>query len=535
MDDLRPTSEAPQEPARGGILRLLLPSHKHSAGSAAILLGTSSILSGLMGLVRTKYIAYVFGASPQTDAYQAAFELPDMISYFLVGGVASITLVSMLARFRKENDTEGENLALSVVLNAMLTVLAFGVLLGEFLAPIYTRYKFPHFSVEQAILCTNLTRIVLPGQLCFFAGGVLAARLMVRRIFLYQAITPLIYNLGIILGGVFLVHRLGIYSLAWGVLAGVFVGSVLLNGFGAFRTGFHYTPILNLRHPLFREWLRLSLPLMIGVSLVTADKWILSYFASADIGGITRLNMAKTLFLAPISVLGQAAGAASLPFFAAIYSQGRFADFSASVNKAVTRVAAVSLIFASWFVALSIPLVALLFRGGSFHQQDSLQTAHYFSVFALSIALWSAQSIYARGFYAAGNTLTPAIAGTAITLISIPVYGVIFHLFGMPGLPWASNLGITAHVVVLAILLHKKRLVSLAQLQWAELGRALIASLCGWAAIQGILASGVLTSPGRLLLLLRIFVASVAWIAVVYGALRLTGSRLPDQILKRAK
>src|SRR5580658_8836393 len=114
-------------------------SGKHTAFSATLLLMVSSLLSGLLGLVRTKYIAHVFGAGPTTDAYNAAFNLPDMINYFLVGGVASITLVSILNRHRQAGDEEAADRALSVVLVAMVTVVGVGILLAEIFAPVYTR------------------------------------------------------------------------------------------------------------------------------------------------------------------------------------------------------------------------------------------------------------------------------------------------------------------------------------------------------------------------------------------------------------
>ena len=231
-----PTPEA-LAPTRGRF-DWLRPSHAHTAFSATLLLMASSLLSGVMGLVRSKYIAYIFGAGRLTDAYNAAFEMPDMISYFLVGGVASIALITMLSRYREAGDEEGADRALSIVLNAMLVVLGTAILLGEFLAPIYTRYKFPGFDPGQAALTTSLTRLLLPAPLFFFAGGVFASKLLVRKIFLYQAFTPLLYNLGIILGGVFLHRRFGIYSLAIGVLGGVAFGPFALNFIGARRLGF---------------------------------------------------------------------------------------------------------------------------------------------------------------------------------------------------------------------------------------------------------------------------------------------------------
>jgi putative peptidoglycan lipid II flippase len=508
----------------------------HSAFSATLLLMVSSLLSGALGLVRTKFIARIFGAGLQTDAYNAAFQLPDMLAYFLVGGVASISLVTILNRYREAGDEPGGDRALSIVLNAMMVVLSLAILIAEFAAPLYTRYAFPNFAPAEATLCTSLTRILLPAQLFFFIGGVIGSKLLVRKIFLYQALQPLVYNLGIIVGAVFLSHRFGIFSLAIGAIAGVILGPAALNAYGAFRSGLRYQPIFSLSHPAFLEWLRLTIPLMIGVSLVTADKWILSYFASADVGGITRLSMAKTLFNAPIGILGQAAGAASLPFFSALFSQGRLVDFAASVNRAASRIVAVSLLAGAWLIALVYPITDL-FRGGSFGHADATATAGYLAIFALSMALWTVQGIYARAFYAAGNTRTPAIAGWIVTLASIPVYRVLFARMGISGLAIASDIGILTQTLTLAILLHTRRLVpawsSTAKgLDGPEILRALIAALAGFegAALCVRFLAVPATHPGDLAL---IAAGTVAWLALSGLVLIATRSALPRQILRR--
>jgi putative peptidoglycan lipid II flippase len=505
--------------------------HKHSVFSATLLLMGASMLSGILGLIRTKYIAFVFGAGSTTDAYNAAFNLPDMISYFLVGGVASITLVNILSRYRESGDEAGADLALSAVLNAMMLVLGAGILLAEMVAPFYTSTFFPKLNAQTAALCTHLTRLLLPAQFFFFVGGVLGSRLLVRKIFLYQAMTPLIYNLGIILGGVLLSRTLGIDSLAWGVLGGAFVGAAALNLFAAFHGGLRYTPIFNLRHPAFLEWLRLSLPLMIGVSLAMADKWILGYFATADSGGLTRLLNAKTLFNAPLTIIGAAAGAASLPFFTTLYAQGRFFDFNGAVNRAVSRLLAVGLLCTAWMCACAVPILEF-YRGGIYSKADALSTAHYFAIFSVSLALWSAQGIYARAFYAARNTLTPAISGTVVTFVSIPVYAMLFHHIGVEGLAIASDLGILAHTVALAVLLHRFRIVSLASLEYEELGRALVAAVLSYFLTRSALE--VLPTPhGHAADVLVLGAASAVWAGVCLFVLKVSGSRLPAQLRNR--
>jgi putative peptidoglycan lipid II flippase len=491
----------------------------------------STLMSGVLGLVRTKYINKIFGAGPATDAYNAAFQLPDMLSYFLVGGVASISLITILNRYKEAGDEEGGDRALSIVLNAMMVVLTVAVLLAEVFAPVYTRVFLPDFSPENKALCTQLTRIILPGPLFFFIGGVLGSRLLVRKIFLYQAITPLIYNLGIIFGAIFLSGRFGIYSLGIGVMAGVIIGPAAFTAFGAFRNGLKYSPILNLRHPAFLEWLRLTFPLMIGVSLTFADKWILSYYASSVEGGISRLNVAKNLFNAPMAILGQAAGAASLPFFSSLFAQGRKTDFAGAVNRSVSRVVATSLLAGAWMMALSFPIIDL-FRGGSFKISDAVETSEYFTIFAVSIAAWSAQAIYSRSFYAAGNTLTPAIAGWAVTLVSIPVYAMLFHQMGVTGLAWASDIGMALSVGTLAVLLHKYKLVNLSGLEFGELARALLAAVIGFGGTSWCVRWMNLPR-GHRGDFISIAVGTVVWGVLCGVVLMGTGSKLPRQLLRR--
>jgi len=493
----------------------------------------SALLSGVLGLIRIKVINHLFGAGMEQDAYQAAFTLPDLINYFLIGGAASISVITILNRYRELGDDEGADRALSVILNTMMIVLAAGLLFGEMLAPQYVWLFFTGYRRDPvgAAMCVALTRLLLPAQLFFFIGSVMSSRLQVRKIFLYQACTPVIYNAGIILGALLLHHQLGIFSLAWGALGGVIVGSALLNSLGAFRTGLRYHPIAGFRDPAFREWFKLSLPLMIGVSLVMFDGIFLKFFASAQVGGITLITNSKSLFNAPFNVIGPAAGAASLPFFASLFQQNRAHDFSASVARSVSRLFAVGMIVSAWMIALA-PWLMDLFRGGKFNRSDAAAISQLFSILAVTLALWAVQGIYARAFYAASDTKTPMITGTLITLFSVPMYWGLFHAHGLTGLAIASDLGILVQTASLALLLHRKHLVSLTHLEFGELGRALLAAFVAYAATAAAthFLPPVSTHAKDLL---AIALASIAWIAAAALTLFATGSRLPQQILRR--
>jgi putative peptidoglycan lipid II flippase len=513
------------------------PRKTHTAGSAALLLMLSSVGSGVLALIRIKYVNFLFGAGVAQDAYRAAFTLPDLINYFLIGGAASISLITVLNRYRErgaeEPDDAAADRALSVILTTMLVVLTVGVLFAEVFAPQYVwlaNEGFRH-DATRADLCTALTRLLLPAQLFFFIGSAISARLQVRKIFIYQAFTPLLYNGGIILGAVFLHARYGIFSLAIGVLAGVIAGSALLNAIGAFRSGFRYSPRVDFRATAFREWLTLSLPLMIGVSLVMFDGLFLNYFASLSVGGITLIKNAKDLFNAPFNVIGPAAGAASLPFFASLYQQKRAQDFSLSVSRSVSRLFCVGMLVSAWMIALA-PWLMDLFRGGKFDRADAAMTTRLFSVLAITLAVWAVQGIYARAFYAASDTVTPAVTGTVITVLSMPMYWALFRAHSLTGLAIASDIGITVQTVTLAFLLHRKRLVSFAQLEFGELARALVAALIAFIAAYGLVHAlpVVNTHRGDFVVLAA---GSVAWVLAALVILTVTGSKLPKQILRR--
>ena len=524
-------------------MSLLRPSHTHTVFTASILLAVSSLLSSLIGLGRGKYIAWLFGAGPQTDAYIAAFRLPDLMTNFLVGGAVSITFVTILNQYRERGEeAEGERL-LFIVLNLMVLVLVVATIALMFLAAPFIRLTNHGFSAEQVVLSAHMTRILLPAQIFLVAGSVLGATLLVRKQFLFQALTPILYNLCIIAGGVFLHRQLGISSLAIGATTGFLLGSLALNTLGAVRAGVRYHWGIDLRHPGLRIWLGMTLPLMFGFTLPFLDQYFAGYYASSGAGEITRLANAKQIFSAPMSMLAQAAGVASLPFFAQLWAKGKRYEFAIGVADSVSRVVALGLLAASAMIALSEPIVGLIFGGGRFTPSDVHKTALFFALYALSLFLWSAQAIYARSFYAAGITWMPMLASSLITLGAFPLYGFGYRWYGTAGLALASDAGIALQALTLALMLHSRRMVSLASLDFKEIGRCLLAGLSSGAAVWAVF----IEAPRRLLPMLGVHASAHArgmdvavliagtalWLLITKWVLEKTGSALPRVTMNR--
>lgn len=516
------------------LLRFFRPSHQHTTFSATLLLMATITLSRVIGYIREAYIAYAFGAGQQTDAYVAAFTLPDWLNYIVAGGTASITFIAIYTRFLAEKREHEAQKTFSIIITVMTTVLVIGTGIAEIFTPQFAGWMFHGFNARQMELCIHLTRILLPAQIFFYVGGVVSAVLLSHRLFLFPAFGPLLYNVFIIGGGVVGGHRFGIASLAYGALAGSIIGPFLINAIGAAKIGTGYRPSFEVKNSAFREWVRLSIPLMLGVSLVTADDWILRYFASNGIGDIARLNYAKRLFAVPIAILGQATGQASLPFFSRLFGEKKFEEFAATVNASVYRITAGSLLISGWMMAIAVPIIDLVYRRGHFTFADSKSTGAYFFWFSLSLALWSSQALYARAFYASGNTLTPMVATTLITIASLFIYSLLFHTLSVTGLAIASDLGITANAIAIALLLHIRGMVPLGGMPWKELGKAaLVGAISG--GLSYAVARTVPLTGSRMADLSAIGLGSLTWAAAVAGGLWLLRSSLPGELRWRRR
>jgi putative peptidoglycan lipid II flippase len=188
-------------------------------------------------------------------------------------------------------------------------------------------------------------------------------------------------------------------------------------------------------------------------------------------------------------------------------------------------------------VVLGEPLIDVVFVGGRFSRADAAECAAYFAVFSLSLFLWSAQSIYSRAFYAAGNTFAPMAAGTIITLISLPLYAGLYRTYGAMGLAVASDIGIGLQTLTIAVLLHKRRMVSLASLDLEELGRCLLAGVVSgaavWVVFSWLLHELGLQAQGRWAELGVLVVGGALWLVLADWILRRTGSALPRVVRKR--
>jgi putative peptidoglycan lipid II flippase len=346
----------------------------------------------------------------------------------------------------------------SIVVSFMGLVLIGVVIAAEIFAPRLVSVIVPGFDAAEKARVVSLTRLMLPAQFCFYMGGILSAVQYAKNQFVVPSLAPLIYNIGIILCGILLSSRMGITGFAVGVLAGAIVGNFLLQVYGAKRAGAKFTPSLRIWHPGFILFVKLAVPIMLALSLSFTDDWIIRWFASSlhPAAVITWLSWAKTLMRVPLGIVGQAIGVASFPVLAHLYSEKRFVELDNILTGTMKSIILLLMPITALTMAQSVPLVHLVFSHTRLSEADLLATAATLVWFSLGMFAWGAQNILARAFYAMHDTITPAVVGTAITVLNLPLYWLLVHHMQYLGLAAASSAGITAYTIILFVLLIRK-------------------------------------------------------------------------------
>ena len=415
---------------------------------AALLLAASQLLSRLLGLARDMAIAGFIGRGHETGAYNAAFQIPDLMFHLLAGGALSIAFIPLYQRARTRGGEAGAEDFLATVLGS-ITLLAGLATVGLFVfAEPLVALQFPNFTPADQALTVRLTRIVLPAQLAFIAGGVLRGALMAEGRFASQALAPLISNLGIIAVGVLGHRRLGVEAFAWGALLGAWAGSfgsAWWEGRGRVRVRFR----VALGAPDFRHYLVVALPLMLGVTLVTADEWYGRWFGGViGTAAIATLVFARRIMQMPVGLVGQAVATATLPSFSKLVESGERAELGRVVLTSLQASLAVSVLFAAATAALAEPLVRLVYVRGAFSLADAALVTEALRIYCLGIPGWIVQTLAVRPFYARADMWRPMWIGTAVALAAIPVYLWLGRALGITGLALAGGAAISANALV---------------------------------------------------------------------------------------
>jgi putative peptidoglycan lipid II flippase len=505
-----------------------------SIAMAALVVSAGVLLSRMLGYVRTLLLAGMLGVGADTDLYAAAFTIPDILFFLMAGGYLSITLVPLLAGHVQSGDRRAAGEVFTAVFRVVLGIMV--VLTAILIAAAHpiTAAVFPEITGDDLDRLVAMMRVTFASQVFFMAGTMFMAAQYAHRRFLIPTLAPLIYNVGIILGGVVggWVGDPSPEAFIWGGFAGAAIGNFAIQMWGARRSGVWFTGGTPLWSRAVPEYFTLAFPLMIGQSAVALDEsWprIFGQFAGEE--AISELYFARTLNMLPVGVIAQAAGVAAYPFLAGLVAEGNLEQFRATVVRSVRATVAVGGLAAGLVVALAVPIVGTAFEYGRFDADDTRAVGGLLAIFAVTIPFWAAHQVYTRAFYAQRRMWTPVIIGTAVTVAVVPVLWVAVNRLGAPGVALGSTIGLVCYTLAIAISWHRSGSDGGAVL--AAAARTLAASVVAGLTAFGIamlldgspsVVRGVVAAPaGAAVYLLAGRLFGLAEVAAVIGRLRRIG------------
>lgn len=426
--------------------------------SAAVVIMLTVLLSAFLGLIRIRLLSGFFGDSRTLDIFWAAFRLPDMLFQILVMGTLSSAFIPVFSSYLGKNNTsEAFKISNSVITIASFFFFALSLFLIIF-ADTFSRFLAPGFNASEIQLMVSLTRIMFLGQIFFLIGNFLTGILQSFHHFLLPALAPVMYNLGIILGTLFLTPLLGIYGPTLGVILGTFL-FLLIQIPLAVKLGWRFKPSLDYRNTGVREVGRLMVPrtLSFAVSQIeySVDLMIASLFAP---GHYTIFTFALFLINLPVRLFGATIGQASLPTLSLNYAQDNLVEFKKTLTNSFQQIIYLVLPASIILLVLRIPLVRLAFGSKYFSWEATLLTGKMVGFLTLAVIAQSLTQLLIRAFYALHDTKTPFSIGFLAVLVNVAtsIFLAIGMKMGVLGLAISTSVSSIFNSLILLSFLVKK-------------------------------------------------------------------------------
>ncbi|RLC35006.1 MAG: murein biosynthesis integral membrane protein MurJ [Candidatus Nealsonbacteria bacterium] len=399
-------------------MRALFNSQTKTVTFAAILLAGSVLISRLLGLLRDRLLAGKFGAGAELDIYFAAFRIPDFVYGILIMGGITAVFLPVFSEYFKKSQEEGWQLA-SNVLNCFLVLLISACAVLAVLAPVLIKFIAPGFDSEQKSLAISLTRIMFLSPVLFGLSSVFSGVLHYFNRFFAYSLAPILYNLGIIFGILFLVPVLGIWGLAWGVVLGAFLHWVCQIP-AAKASGFKYLPTFNFKFPGLLKIFKLMIPRTVGAAAYHINLIVITAIASTlAAGSIAVFNFSNNLQYFPIGLVGSSFAIASFPALSRAWAERDKEKFLKGFSSVFRQILFLVVPISILMFLLRAQIVRLVLGTGEFDWLATRLTAASLGLFCLGIFAFSFIPFLARVFYSFQDTKTPVAIGMGSVVLNI--------------------------------------------------------------------------------------------------------------------
>lgn len=440
------------------IMRILSNKSKTITG-AAILLGAASFISRLIGVVRDRILAHQFGAGETLDIYYAAFKIPDLVYNLVIVGALSAGFIPIFSEVLQKNKQDAKDI-MNTILTLFGTILIILSIVLWIWTPEITSYLVPGFSEAAKIQVTQLTRIMFLSPILLGISGVVSSVLQSCKSFFVYSLTPIFYNIGIIIGATFLTHSYGIQGLAYGVVIGA-VLHLAIQLPTLFHLGFSIKPTIRINKNV-RKIAALMIPRTLGLAANQFMLFGIIVIASMlEDGSIAIFNLANNLQYFPIGIIGYSFAIAAFPTLAEYAAQNKIQEVSDHIAITVRQILFFIIPITILFLLLRAQIVRVVLGTGAFDWDDTIITGQTLAFFSLSLFAQCIIPLLARGYYALKDTWTPFIIAVISAVVTVGGSYYLKDILGIPGIALAFSVASILQLCLLWIGLRIKKLDSL--------------------------------------------------------------------------
>jgi len=444
---------------------------------AAYVLAVFTFGSQILALIRDRLLAHQFGADIELDLYYAAFRIPDILYVLFASMLSVYVLIPFVAdRIEGADSSKARRLLSQIFSIFLVSYVVLAGLVAIFAGQIVT-LLFPGFLEHQAEL-TLLMRVLLLQPFLLGISSLFGVITQFQQRFVLFALSPLIYNVGIILGLIFLYPTIGLSGLAIGVVLGA-LGHLAIQVPYVIRNELAPKIVSKFDFKEIREVLIVSVPRALTLSLHQFVLLGLVGFASImTVGSVSVFQFAFNLQSVPLATIGVSYSIAAFPLLAKLHAEGNMELFGYHIMTAIRHIVFWSLPVIALMVVVRAQFVRVIFGTGAFDWDDTRLTAAVLAVFVLSLAAQAIHLLVVRALYARGNTRLPfyvtLFSSIGALLISFVLYlsmvsypalqgffSLIMRLEDVPGtevlaLPLGYSIALVFHTLALLILSRRQ-------------------------------------------------------------------------------
>ncbi len=485
------------------------------------------LVSRLLGFVRERAVVEVFGRSAETDAFKAAFNIPDLMYFLLVGGSMTAAFIPVFTEYLARGQERAGWRMASTFLNATAALLLTATVAGAAFAPRLAPLVAYGFTGSQQQLLVELMRWMFPAVFLTALAGLGIGVLNSYRTFTLPLLGPIVYNVAIILGAYVLGPVMGIRGMAVGTVAGAFLNAAIQWSLVA-ASPFRWQRALDLADPGVRRLLALMLPAMVALSVTQLSLVISTNLASTlPEGSITALTLANRVMQFPLGVFAMGMSTVLFPAMASQVALGQMEDFGEMVLRGLRGVLFFTIPSAVALGVLAKPVIRLLFEAGAFGTRDTEATAAALVGYSAALVSQSGVQILTRAFYSLHDTRTPVAISCAALVLNTAISLAFLRWTGLGPVGLALAFSVTSFVnwgLYLALL--RRRAPSFSPAQLARFAGTVLAACLPMAAAAALVsgwAEGTWGTGPLAVRFAQVGVAAAAGAVVYGGASRLLG------------